>query len=178
MSRRYNLRSRADRPVSPAHSIPGEYQNTPEAETTDVALDRSGSGTPSRAPSPSAVIPGLSYSQAVTSRSPSPVSNAGKEASVVKSENISRSLAAPTSLASSESSSSDDTVRKADKPDADDGQGAWITVGPRRRPRSLDSADWTSSLRQLAGGSGLPSREQLSVFAAAEGTLSPDDRTR
>ncbi|OJT15054.1 hypothetical protein TRAPUB_8385 [Trametes pubescens] len=132
MTTHYNLRSRAESPPPEPLADNGEFSSS-LTSTSDAALDNSHTAGVSLPQLPSASThsaserrPGVSYSQVVASRTPSPVPRAAEEtASAVLSQPQAGEPVATLAVKRKH------RVTVEDITDEDD--GTWTTVLPRRR---------------------------------------------
>ncbi|KAI0328362.1 hypothetical protein GY45DRAFT_1355158 [Cubamyces sp. BRFM 1775] len=169
MTTRYNLRSRAESPPNEANTIPGEF-SSPLSSTTDAALDVSAmTGAQSlphaSVPSASERRPGITYSQAVTSRSPSPT--AGEAAS------------AAIPFTSTGAPAVNNAGRKhrvtVEEVADDEDDGTWTEVRRRRRTQSTGSIPVDRYPISAHGGPALTA-QQDAVVRTAEAKMSAAER--
>ncbi|EIW62205.1 uncharacterized protein TRAVEDRAFT_45041 [Trametes versicolor FP-101664 SS1] len=178
MSARYNLRNTRAGPVAPS-AVPAQGASSPAPDdTTDASLVSSPlTGSSDLAFGPASISsgaerqPGLSYSQVVRSRTPSPVPSAGNEMSVTYNVNISPSPHV----------SGEQTVPTAGRTRpvtveevTDEEEGApWIEVRRRRRSTGSLPVDRTPVARKAP-----LTAAQTQAVQAAENAISAADRER
>ncbi|KAI0653661.1 hypothetical protein C8Q70DRAFT_927234, partial [Cubamyces menziesii] len=170
MTTRYNLRSRAESPPNEANTIPGEFSSS-LSSITDTALDAS--PITGAQPLPSASVhsaserrPGVTYSQVVTSRSPSPTAGEAASAAIPLT-----STGVP---AANETAGLKHRVTIEDVTDDEDG-GTWTEVRRRRRTRSTGSIPVGRNTTSAHGGPVLTA-QQDAVVRTAEASMSAVER--